>query len=162
MPARFRKDDGFSLVELMVVMAIIGLMAGAVVLVMPRDDVRLERSLDHTRSYMTALARTAIASGRIVGLRLTPEGYRPLMLEDGKWQENPGVIGKGEDWGNLIAGPLTLDGAAVKIEAGIGRPQVWFLPTGEVAAFELALALDGRMGKLKSLGNGCFEVAYDG
>ncbi len=163
MKPALQKDDGFSLVELMVVMAIMGLMAGAVVLMMPTSDTRLERDMARTKTYLTALSRSAISSGRALGVRFEDGGFTSFVLEQGIWQSRPAMIGQGGTWDSASLSSFEVDGQKVALERkqGDGRPHVWFLPTGEVAAFDVTLMVDGRQGHLKSAGNGSFEVSVN-
>ena len=159
---KFGRDDGFSLVEIMVVMAIMGLMAGAVVLAMPTSDDRLARALDGTRSYLVALSRTAVTTGRVVGLRFTDAGYTPLVMKAGEWQEDRSLVGRARAWDGATLVGLELDGAAISLEAKRGealRPHVWFLPTGEAASFKLSLEVEGERGTLTGSGTGDIRVA---
>ncbi|WP_417450050.1 prepilin-type N-terminal cleavage/methylation domain-containing protein [Kordiimonas sp.] len=156
-----KQDDGFSLVEIMVVMAIMGLMASAVVLMMPRADDRLIDALDGTRFYMMAMARTSVSTGRVLGLRFDDRGYTPLVLEAGLWRTDTALVGRGKAWNDAVLTAVELDGARVSLSQKTGdalMPHVWFLPTGEVAPFRLSLMVDGRTGALKGAGIGRFEV----
>ena len=161
MKRALKKDDGFSLVELMVVMAIMGLMAGAVVLMMPTSDTRLERDMARTQTYLTALSRSAISNGRALGVRFEDGGFTPLVLEEGVWHARPAMIGQGGVWDSATLGDIEVDGQKLGREAtrGEARPHVWFLPTGEVAAFDVTLMVDGRLGHVKSAGDGSFKVS---
>ncbi|WP_417457965.1 prepilin-type N-terminal cleavage/methylation domain-containing protein [Kordiimonas sp.] len=158
-----QKDDGFSLVELMVVMAIMGLMAGAVVFMMPSRDTRLEDDLERTKTYLTALSRSAIANGRPLGVRFEERGFTPFVLEGGVWQARPSMVGQGGMWENVSLTSVTVDGQKLgrELRRDAIRPHVWLLPTGEVAAFDITLMVDGRQGHVKSVGNGSFEVSAD-
>ncbi|WP_020400955.1 prepilin-type N-terminal cleavage/methylation domain-containing protein [Kordiimonas gwangyangensis] len=154
-------DKGFSLVEIMVVMAIMGLMASAVVLAMPSKDDRLERALSGTRSYMTALGRTAVTTGRAVGLRFDDSGYTPLVLKGGVWVADSTLVGRARTWDGASLVGVELDGAAVSLELKRGevlRPHVWFLPTGEAASFKLSLEVEGERGSVQGSGTGAIEV----
>ncbi|WP_262689883.1 prepilin-type N-terminal cleavage/methylation domain-containing protein [Kordiimonas aestuarii] len=159
-----RKDDGFSLVEIMVVMAIMGLMASAVVLSMPSGDDRLERALDGTRTYMSALSRTSVSTGRVLGLRFDEHGYTPLVLEAGTWKPDGALVGRGKAWADTTLVSVELDGARIDTAQKKGealRPHIWFLPTGEVAAFKLSLMVDDRLGTVVSVGGHDFKVVAD-
>jgi general secretion pathway protein H len=154
-------DKGFSLVEIMVVMAIMGLMASAVVLAMPSKDDRLERALSGTRTYMTALGRTAVTTGRVVGLRFDDSGYTPLVLKGGEWVVDSTLVGRPRTWDGASLVGVELDGAGVSLELKRGetlRPHVWFLPTGEAASFKLSLEVEGERGSLQGSGTGAIEV----
>lgn len=158
-----QKNDGFSLVELMVVMAIMGLMAGAVVLMLPTGDTRLEQDMARTQTYLTALSRSAITNGRALGVRFEDKGYTPFVLEQGGWQPRPAMIGQGGQWDSASLVGVEVDGQKVGLERKQRdlRPHAWFLPTGEVVAFDVTLMVEGRQGHLKSLGDGSFEVSVD-
>ncbi len=144
------------------VLAIIGLMTSAAVLIMPSADKRLETSLQETHAYMQAVSRESIVRGSVLGVSFDKDGYQLLSLSGGEWQ--PGSTA--QKWQQGISYHLTVAGEdvspAVAEDDKPLRPQLWFLPTGEQPAFDIQLILDGRSGSLSADGLGHMQVQLDG
>lgn len=74
-PAKRSAERGFTLVELMVVIAIMGIAAGAVVLNMPGDGEQALRAAQALAVRTAAIRDHAVISGRGAALVVTPAGY---------------------------------------------------------------------------------------
>jgi general secretion pathway protein H len=81
-----RRQAGFTLVELMVVLAILGLMSAAVVLAIPdpRGSVRAEAERFAARAR--AASERAVIDARPVAIRVTAAGYGFDRRERDGWQ----------------------------------------------------------------------------
>lgn len=82
-----RRANGFSLVELLVVVALIGLMAGAVVLVGLPGRVALRDEVSGMSRALRVAQDEAILTNRDIALRVTPQGYHYLSRGPEGWQE---------------------------------------------------------------------------
>lgn len=78
-------QQGFTLVELLVVLAIVGLATSAVILAMPPRTSALMAERDALALRLAALRDEAVVSGRPIGLELRGSGYRFSVLRDGEW-----------------------------------------------------------------------------
>ena len=81
-----RNRNGFTLVELMVVLVIIGLMSAAVVLAIPDPRGGLVSEAETFAARVRAAQERAIMDNRAVALRLTPAGYSFERAVRGAWQ----------------------------------------------------------------------------
>lgn len=146
-----RSERGFSLLELMVVIFIIGLMSGVAVLTLP--DKSGQGLLVEQRYQLIGALRTARAeavfSGRSLGLlwtgnkgrfhTLTAEGWVPITT---------GVLAKPVTTDERVRSEITLDGEPIKYpeddsDDRLMTPQLWFLGDGQVSPFEWRLATAG-------------------
>jgi len=81
---------GFSLLELLVVVVIIGILASMFTLSvgLTGGDRELEREADRLQALLQLASEDAVIQGRELGLRFFPDGYEFSQLdpEDNQWQ----------------------------------------------------------------------------
>lgn len=85
-----RRADGFSLVEMMVVLMIMGLLASVAVLSMPGDERKLRGEAERFAARTSAARDEAIVGARPVLLVVSNEGYYFEQRSQGQWQALPG------------------------------------------------------------------------
>lgn len=81
-----RTQEGFTLVELMVVLVIIGLAAAAVVFAMPERGGSLPGEAERFAARAKAARDTAILESRPVALQIGRGGYEVSRREGGVWR----------------------------------------------------------------------------
>jgi|RhiMethySRZTD1v2_1073278.scaffolds.fasta_scaffold887186_2 general secretion pathway protein H len=86
-------EHGFSLVELMVVIVILGLATTAVVLAMPEQGGSLQAEAERFAARAKAARDSAIVESRPVALTVGPEGYEIARRSGGQWQ-----VASHQDW----------------------------------------------------------------
>ena len=79
-------EAGFTLVELMVVLAVMGLLAGAAVWRWPAGDGRVRADAMALSTRIAAARDQAILSGRPLALEVDAAGYRFVQRGDQGWQ----------------------------------------------------------------------------
>ena len=119
-PNRASNQAGYSLVEVMVVLAVIALLAGAAALMLPSGTPAAQRAADRLSLDLMRAERAAITSGDFIGLTVTGEGYAFSRFDGETWQAS--------EPGGLRAVRLG-DEVRLLIEAE-GAPAYWFDPTG--------------------------------
>lgn len=84
MPAALRAG-GFTLLEVLVVVAIMGMAASAVIMTLPDDDAALYRQADDFGRRLQHARDEAILGGRPVQVSVEPGGYRFARRDFGRW-----------------------------------------------------------------------------
>jgi general secretion pathway protein H len=82
-----RESAGFTLVEIMVVLVIVGLLAGAAVLAMPEAGGGLRVEAETFAARAKAAQEKALIDSRSTSLLIAPGGYAIARSRDGSWQE---------------------------------------------------------------------------
>ncbi len=119
---------GFTLVELMVVIAIIGVAAGAVVLSMPDPRPTLAVEAERFAARLTLAREEAVMTNRPVALRADAAGYGFESFDGAVWTPLTGVLAP-KAWS---------EGAAVA-----GAARAVFDPTGGADAASVRLEREG-------------------
>jgi type II secretion system protein H len=146
--AHSAREGGFTLVEVLMVVFIVGLSAGLIVLTLPQRD---SASLVEAKAFASNLKEVqdiAILSGQPTGIRLSERGYSVVAWRRDAWTAQrggrtfPSSVGievreplgeRPEDWPDLIFGPTTVNAAmSFRIRGGSDRIDVSINEGGEV------------------------------
>lgn len=129
------RSAGFTLVELMVVIAIIGLMSGAVVLTMADPRGRVSSDVDRFAGRVKTARDGAIVAGRPVALWVSPSAYGFERRFRGQWEP-------------ITDGPLASHEWSQGTQAALGaqtRTRVMFDSIGRAdQPLDFALSRDGQ------------------
>jgi len=94
--------NGYTLVELMVVLAIMALAATAVVLTIPGEERTVRNEADRLAARLAAARDVAVIEGRSVAVNFAPSGYGFERRIAGEWQRLPGRAFEQRNWpGNV-------------------------------------------------------------
>lgn len=132
-----RVREGFTFVELLVVIAVIGVAATAVVLSAPdpRPSVAVEAERFGAR---LSLARDeAVLTNTSVAVRLSSDGYGFEVFDGRVWQGLNGALGK-QTWPEGVSAPH--EGRVVFDASGLAEPVAWPLERDGVS---VVVAVDG-------------------
>lgn len=152
MTRRAAKEAGFTLVEILSVLVVIGLMSSVVILSMEPPKPALEKQAERLTSELNALAQDGLISGSVNAAGFSKDGYALYTFENSEWTERV----KGE-WQDSYR--LTLTRASAKLDMPkTVEPIIMFQPTGLSTPFELTLSDRDMTYALKTEGDGRVEL----
>lgn len=141
------KQSGFTLLEILMVLAIFAIAAGVVVMVLPSDNAQLQRA-EQMKTIIEYASERAVLEGKPLGLSLTASAYQFVILgnelrlipesREPEWaeidSERMPLSGEFEKEETLSLTPLPLN-------KSIDRPpQIVFMPDGTLSIFELSFS----------------------
>lgn len=166
-------EAGFSLVEVMAAMMLMGLGAALIILTLPQGDDELAAAAKGFAATAERASQQAVISGAAFGFRITPDGYSVVRRRRGAWTpigaEGLAGISWPDDIGVLLEEPAppktdrrsTFDRLTLSrrvAESAGPPPQIQFDATGAMTPFRVAFT--GRDGEYVVFGqpNGAVRV----
>ena len=139
---------GFTLVELLMTVAIIGLAAGAVVLSVPDPRPSVAEDAERFAARLSRAREEAVLSNRPVAVEATATGYGFSSFD-------------GAAWSALEEGPFGPERWSDGVSVSPAEPtRMVFDPTGVAEPATLTLSRDGQASRVEIDGAG--EVTIDG
>jgi general secretion pathway protein H len=151
-----RAQTGFSLVEVMLVLVLIGLLSSAVILTFPGPKPVAEKETARLLANLNALSEQALVSNRVTAVGFSKTGYASYLFDEGAWQ-----LQTRQNWPEGISSALEVEGVTMALPVKLS-PLVLFEPTGQSTRFQLELASDQRRFVLASTGDGRVELQGQG
>lgn len=139
---------GFSLVEVMVVMVIVGLMSAMVLLVARAPQRQIDRAADNLQAHLNHATELALTSGDMTAMGFTPKQWVMYRQEHDDWKETAR--------GSLPAHmKLSLQGTDGKIPLSDNpEPVLWFEPVGISSWYKLQVQNGQQSRTLRNSGDG--------
>lgn len=145
------KDEGFTLVELMVVIAVMALIAGAAVLTMGAPGTGPQDSATRFATRLAAARDEAVLRARPVSAWVTASGYGFEQYAGGQWQPMTAKPFDGANWPDETRVSLA-DSSSARVRVrfdSLGLPE---------APARFSLAADGRTVAIAVAANGDVRV----
>ncbi len=155
---------GFTLLEILVVVVIIGVLAGAVLLAVDSGSARqLERESNRFSALLQQACEQAELGGRDIGVLMLDDGYGFASQVDGYWKPQPadGVL-RQRRWIDGLHSEMTRDGRRIAFNEDDSRevvPQMICYSSGELTPFVLSLKLAEDEVRIEGKGDGTLEQA---
>ncbi len=137
------RTQGFTLLEVLVVVLIIGIVLGIAVISLPGDgDEALRTEARRLDALLDLASEDAIVGNREIALEIQPHGYRFLVQDDEAWRpiETPPLQPRALP--DEIRLTVRVDGVRLRLgtdeDDEVGR--LYILSSGEMTPFELTLS----------------------
>lgn len=131
--ARPRSETGFTLVELMVTLVILGLIASAVALTVPDGRPRLTDEAERLAARLVRAREEAVMTNRGVDVAITSKGFGFRSLTRGVWTPLTAPPFEDRNWP---------EGVTARLETDDGRDGVRFSSDGAATPARLILSQD--------------------
>lgn len=125
-------ERGFTLVEVLLVVFIVGLSTGLVIMALPSQPARLERAGVQVETTLHALQQRAVVTGIVHGIEIHEDRFEVVRRVDGTWVPDRTL-------GVDVAPPVFFQ---VQRRRGETGPHFFFDPAGVPVDHELVL-VDG-------------------
>ena len=157
-------EAGFTLVEMLVVIFIIGLMVSVVALQMGRQAPPAEKHASELAKALTLLSRESILSGEATAWTVTGRSYAFERYRDGAWEPivfRRSRLPMGTPEGiALLSASKARPRSARSTGEGAADRLVVFLPVGEATPVELDISGQRALRRLKVEANGDVSVSH--
>jgi general secretion pathway protein H len=138
------QPSGFTLIEILVVMVILGVLAAALTLAVGvgGGERQLARAAEQTQALVGYACEQAELTGREIGMSINTSGYRFSHLERDNWEAFASGELRPRKWLAGGSAALSRDGHDVEIAAQFpDKPQLLCFSSGELTPFRLDLGL---------------------
>ena len=134
-------ERGFTLVELIVVITIIGLLAAAAMLAIPDSNGGLTAEAERFAARAKAAQEAAVINSRATSLAVDPSGYAIARSDGGAWRQlsrHGWEAGTQPDFGGRTQGRTVFDATGladpleVNLRRGNSRAQIVIGSDGEI------------------------------
>lgn len=143
-----RRSRGFTLLEVLVVMVIIGIVVSFAVLSLKGDEKSLEEEARRLQALIALTGQEAVMQSRELAVEFTPDGYNFITFDGTQWQP---LVDDEILRTRTLPSELVLDYQAEGEHLTIGAkddeaspPRIYFLSSGEMTPFHVTVRRRGE------------------
>ena len=136
------RSAGFTLVEVLTALAIVGLIASAVMLASPGADTRLHAGVERLAARLKLAGDQSVLVNRPVALVAAPEGYHFELRDEDGWRRMDAASSLGfQPWPGNVAPRVELPADSEREGEGLRLAE--FDPLGGASAMRLVFGTQG-------------------
>lgn len=153
-------DAGFSLVEAMTALFVVGLIAGAAFLMAPNEDAKVRRFAEAFASRLSMASEESIIGNRPVALLLSRDGYGFARLDERGWTALTQSALSFRTWPDHIEHRFEAGESDARADVGAedARPAIRFDSSGGATPGAVALRSGGAAWIVRVDGQGQVHV----
>lgn len=151
-----KPSAGFSLIELVMSLFILGLVSGVIMLTLPSRESQEQSEADRLAAGLSAASNYSILSGQVIGAAVSETGYRFFRLVRGQWShlDSEPLGSRALPPGSVLT--ISFPSAPETLES-VARPNIVFYPMGLNTPFSIIVG-EGQGGiQVESRGTGLVE-----
>lgn len=141
------KNNGFTLIEILVVLVLVGLLAALAVFTMGGNSQQREMKKEVRELYllMQTASEQAVLNNKELGLLFEDNGYQFVAFQDatGEWKATGERIFQARDFPDWIEATRFIESDAPRLASAEDklRPDLVFFSSGETTPFELEFTI---------------------
>lgn len=143
-----RPDAGFTLIEMLCVLVLIGLLSGVVIMNIPPSKSQAQIQAERLTRDLNAMVQNGLISGEVRGFGLTEKQFSFYAYNGEEF-----VPAGSGNWSDVLRPELVREGQKLKLPEELS-PQIIFEPTGLNDPFTLGLSGPQSSYELRSEGKG--------
>jgi len=151
------KQAGFTLVEVLMSLLIVGLMTGLVVLNLPESEDPVETQAKLLVTRLQTASQTSMISNQAIGIEFTDDGYRAVRFIGDEWE----TIERFEyDMDSVPIVEITRNDEKIDLEKAqeSGIPVIRYDSTGLATPFELSIDVYGTEIRIEGGADGSVKL----
>jgi len=146
------KTDGFSLIEILIVLFIIGLMSSSVILLMPKSSSDLDAQAKKLTFEFNALIHDSLVTGKVASVGFSDNGYAFYSFDNNQWEKRNFT-----EWPENISLEMYQSSKKLNIPENT-MPIFFFQPNGIITPFKIKISDSDSIYTFSSNINGGVEV----
>jgi general secretion pathway protein H len=146
-PDQKRRASGFTLLEVLIVVLIVGIVSGLAVIAVRSDPgERVATEAKRLSALLTLASQESVLQSRELAVEIARDGYRFLVLAADGWTEHDDPVFRARTMPEDVTLQPVIEGEDLARRNTRGRrePRIYLLSGGEMTPFEITFRHRGR------------------